>query len=141
RSIPRQEAVERFIAALADCGVVTTRNWILFAQGSGPRHECNERSDRLVNQNIDDSFDVEISQFERACARENRKPLVTRITDSLMEPFFFPGDVVGAESVVIKQLESAPERILKHPCVIEISPGVFAPRILCKDADGHIRFY
>src|SRR5690606_37218272 len=69
------------------------------------------------------------------------KPLVTRITDSLMEPFFFPGDVVGAESVVIKQLESAPERILKHPCVIEISPGVFAPRILCKDADGHIRFY
>ncbi len=140
RSIPRQEAVEKFIAALTECGVLTTRNWILFGQGSGPRHGVNEISDSSSAQNRDDGFAVEIAHFERACLKENRKPLVARVVDDLMEPFFFDGDVIGAEEVTIAELESLPERALKHPYVIEISPGEFVPRILCRDALNHLSF-
>ena len=54
RSIPRDDTVGKILEAFHECGVQTTRDWLLFGLGSGPNH-FSERDDN-ISQN---SFKME----------------------------------------------------------------------------------
>lgn len=143
RSIPRDDTVAKIIDALLECGVKTSRDWLLFGTGSGPNHIA-EGSDNTCADSpkteISD-FSQEIAQFERACVKHNIRPLVVVVSDDLMRPFFFKGDIVGAESMDLKALGPKSELILEYPFLVEIAPSTFQPRLLSYNQGGSLKFW
>ncbi len=144
RSIPREDTIHKILDAFYESGVRVSRDWLLFGAGSGPNHvaetcETVSFADLRKPENID--FSQEITQFERACLKNNVRPLVTIISDDLMMPFFFKGDIVGAESVEMKSLKPNSDLYLEHPLLVEISPNIFQPRFLSYSQDGLLKFW
>lgn len=144
RSIPREDTVAKILDAFYDCGVQTTRDWLLFGLGSGPNH-ISENDDNLILSNSAKSdaldFSPEVAQFERACIKNNIRPLVVTVLDDFMQPFFFKGDVIGAESIELKTLTSNPDLSIEYPFLIEIAPSNFQPRFLSCDEGGALKFW
>lgn len=145
RSIPREDTVSKIVDALLECGVLTTRDWLLFGIGSGPIHtHLHERDDVVsavsVGRELSD-LGQEIAQFERSCIKNKTKPIVITVADDLMKPFFFKGDVIGAESVELKTLVSQTKPFVECPFLIEVQPSIFQPRFLASDAEGTIKFW
>jgi transcriptional regulator with XRE-family HTH domain len=145
RSIPREDTVHKMLDAFYECGVKTTRDWLLFGLGSGPNH-IGEHEDNLL-ENLTSAkpevmgFSTEVAQFERSCVKNNIRPLVASVSDNLMAPYFFKDDVVGAESIELKSLGLKPQISIEYPYLVEITPSNFQPRFLARDARGAIKFW
>jgi DNA-binding transcriptional regulator YiaG len=143
RSIPRDDTVGKILDALHECGVQTTRDWLLFGLGSGPNH-IGERDDSVnISSFRTESLDFghEIAQFERTCVKNNIKPIVVSVADDLMQPFFFKDDIIGAESIELKTFISQHKPLAEYPVLVEVSPNVFQPRFLASGIDGIIKFW
>lgn len=144
RSIPRDDTVVKIIDALFECGVQTSRDWLLFGTGSGPNHIA-EGFDGPSYQDLPKAeiadFSQEIAQFERVCVKNNMRPLVAVVSDDLMRPFFFKGDILGAESFELKALGSKSDLFFEYPYLVEISPNMFQPRMLSYNQSGSLKFW
>lgn len=138
RSIPRDDTVNKILDAFYECGVQTTRDWLLFGLGSGPNHIGERDAPDSVKSTPD--FSQEIVQFERSCMKNNIKPLVITVSDNLMKPFFSKGDTIGAESVELNMLGTI-DSVSEYPFLVEISPNNFQPRLLSCDETGSIKFW
>lgn len=143
RSIPREDTVGRILDAFVECGVKTTRDWLLFGLGSGPNHFDNTDEGIPLGTLRSDSSDFghEMAQFERLCTKNNIRPLVVTVSDDFMRPFFFKGDIIGAESIDLKTLMLKKESLIEHPFLVEISPRIFQPRFLSSSENGLLKFW
>lgn len=143
RSIPRDDTVNKILDAFHECGVQTTRDWLLFGLGSGPNHISEYDDSVSANSFRTETLDFghEIAQFERTCVKNNIKPIVVSVADDLMQPFFFKGDVIGAESIELKTLMSQNQALIGYPILVEVVPNIFQPRFLASDIDGTIKFW
>jgi transcriptional regulator with XRE-family HTH domain len=141
RSIPREDTVNKILGALNECGVDTTRDWLLFGLGSGPTHIGERNNSYSMAMKSDADLTLEIAQFEKMCVRNNMRPLVVTVSDDLMAPLFFKGDVIGAESVDLKTVTLKTNIFVNYPFLVEIMPGIFQPRLLSCDEAGSIKFW
>lgn len=132
RVSPRAEAIENFIDALKQFGILTCTEWLINAVGEGP---IFINSDNVIND-ISLKSPI-ILEFKKMVQRSHGKLITTIVSNDDMKPIFNKNDILCGLYSTINEIEQLPHVnrsvILSNPILIQVANKDFQPRWLNLD--------
>lgn len=121
-----KKGANRLIAAMKDCGITCTLEWLLFGLGYGPSLQHIQKED-LPQNHEEVSWGEEESIFRdiESFKANNPNPIVIAITDGSLLPCYSYGDYVGGSKMFGKNIELLANSL----CIVEFNENILVRKI------------
>lgn len=142
RAVPRTDGLSNYLNAIREFGIEVTEEWILCGSGAGPTYIKGTQLKKL-NDDEKSYLSRQIDLFKNEQLSKGLNPILVKIDDDLMSPYFKKGDLVGGYLLSLNSALSKNSDLdeLKLPWLFRNNDNNFIARFLVLSEDNQQVFF